>query len=268
MAYTKAWNESAPLGTADAGTLDTIIQDVKVSLRERLEQVIPNFGTDATDPKILLEGSARILVDTTSNMPANPDFEGQCFWSSDDEELYVGVGSSWVQIPIGVVTTQHMRVGCWGTADQNLTNNTATVLNWGGTDYEYGGDFHDDSVNNSRITIPSSSYGGFWEFDAHIVVDLTSGGSISDAVVTLEMLHGGTNVRRTFSDYIYQIPSSTTIRKSYSLLDMEQILLAQYREVRLKVNMSNPSGGTPITVIGSTRYDSYFRAKNMSHLEF
>lgn len=51
MAYSKAWNESLPDGSENANTLETIIQDFKIAMRERLEDLIDNWTNDATDPK-------------------------------------------------------------------------------------------------------------------------------------------------------------------------------------------------------------------------
>jgi hypothetical protein len=56
MAYSKPWDETQPLGSAAADTIDTIIQDLKTSVRERLEDLIGDWGTDATDPKTMLAG--------------------------------------------------------------------------------------------------------------------------------------------------------------------------------------------------------------------
>ena len=37
MAFSKTWDESVPAGTVDANTIDTIIQDFKTAVRERLQ---------------------------------------------------------------------------------------------------------------------------------------------------------------------------------------------------------------------------------------
>ena len=93
MAYSKAWNESQPLGSAPADTLDTIIQDVKISLRERIEQFAPDFGNDSVDPKKI-----KVTADTTANMPATPDFDGDIYWSTDDDKLFIGDGGAWTEV--------------------------------------------------------------------------------------------------------------------------------------------------------------------------
>jgi len=54
MAYSVSWNEATPVGASTAAsTLDTEIQDLKKSVRERIEQVIPTWDADGTDPKVI-----------------------------------------------------------------------------------------------------------------------------------------------------------------------------------------------------------------------
>ncbi len=47
MPFTKPWNESSPQGTDLANTLDTIIQDLKIAIRERLD-VEHKFNPDGS----------------------------------------------------------------------------------------------------------------------------------------------------------------------------------------------------------------------------
>lgn len=54
MAYSIAWNEAAPIGgSTSASTIDTELQNLKISVRERLEDAFPTWSTDGTDPKTL-----------------------------------------------------------------------------------------------------------------------------------------------------------------------------------------------------------------------
>lgn len=63
MAYNVAWDESLPDGDITAADdLDTELQNLKTSLRERLEQVIPDFGDDLVDPKVLIKSLFYLLV--------------------------------------------------------------------------------------------------------------------------------------------------------------------------------------------------------------
>ena len=53
MPYAKPWNESVPDGDDLVADLDTVVQDFKIAVRERLEDVIPGFSNDAVQPKTL-----------------------------------------------------------------------------------------------------------------------------------------------------------------------------------------------------------------------
>jgi len=55
MAYAIAWNEAAPVGSSvNASTIDTELQNLKKSIRERMNNILSNaWETDASDPKTL-----------------------------------------------------------------------------------------------------------------------------------------------------------------------------------------------------------------------
>lgn len=94
MAYTDAWDEGVPLGTAAANTLDTIIQNLKRSMRERLEDSFPDWTDDLVDPK-------RVVVhsDTLANRPDEADANaGEFFLATDSSAIYFFDGTSWVEI--------------------------------------------------------------------------------------------------------------------------------------------------------------------------
>ena len=58
MAYSKSWDETQPDGSEAANTIDSEIQDHKIAVRERMNDILSNaWETDASDPK-LLDGSA------------------------------------------------------------------------------------------------------------------------------------------------------------------------------------------------------------------
>lgn len=71
MPYVVAWDEAAPSGaTVDAATLDTEIQNFKIAVRERMDQLLSNqWGVDGDDPKLISKiiGSySAYNVDTTT----------------------------------------------------------------------------------------------------------------------------------------------------------------------------------------------------------
>lgn len=90
MPYTKGWNESEPAGTSAAAALDSAIQDLKFGLRERLEQVIPSFGNDGVDPKVLAAGSARVVMGDEEAKP-EPDFVGQILYAEDTKRIFIAI---------------------------------------------------------------------------------------------------------------------------------------------------------------------------------
>ena len=54
MAYSIPWDEAGPSGaTTPADTIDTELQNLKISIRERIESVICDWSDDSVDPKVL-----------------------------------------------------------------------------------------------------------------------------------------------------------------------------------------------------------------------
>jgi hypothetical protein len=95
MAYTKVWDEAAPPGSLPADQIDTAIQDTKIALRERLEQVIPNFGSDAEDPKKV----KAVLVGDVVDRPAVTT-SGIVFVATDEGKVYFSLdGGTWDEWP-------------------------------------------------------------------------------------------------------------------------------------------------------------------------
>lgn len=52
------WDEASPSGaTTPADTIDTELQNLKISIRERLEDLIPDWSDDTVCPKVLAGGN-------------------------------------------------------------------------------------------------------------------------------------------------------------------------------------------------------------------
>lgn len=62
MAYTNAWNETQPLGSAAANTIDDIIRQLKVDIRERMNTVLNSDGLWDADPIKLKGQTGRVLM--------------------------------------------------------------------------------------------------------------------------------------------------------------------------------------------------------------
>lgn len=94
MAYSDTWDEAAPPGTAAANTLDTIIQQLKRAMRERLEDPFPDWADDAVDPKRVVVHSG-LLIDR----PDVPDSNaGEVYLATDTAQVFVFDGTAWIQI--------------------------------------------------------------------------------------------------------------------------------------------------------------------------
>jgi hypothetical protein len=92
MAYTNAWDEAAPAGSADADTLDTIIQAKMKDMRERLEDAFPDWSDDAVDPKKVVVNSG-----TLANRPAVADSNtGEGYFATDTGDMYFFDGTDWI----------------------------------------------------------------------------------------------------------------------------------------------------------------------------
>jgi len=88
MAYSIAWDETSPDGsTTPANQIDTELQNIKVSVRERLEDVFPDWDNDAVDPK---QPTGLLASGATGEKPAAPTFDGQRFYDETLEIEYVG----------------------------------------------------------------------------------------------------------------------------------------------------------------------------------
>jgi len=172
MAYTVSWDEGVPVGaTTPASDIDIEIQKVKTSLRERLEQVLPDFDTDGVDPKKL-----SIIIGTTATRPATPDYPGEMFFATETGVLYIG-DSTPVWIAVGAVIgdpdTPEVSIAsaCTLTLASNYTvpNAWGLIPTWQKV-YDNGNMFN--AGNPERVTFPST---GVYMISTSLVIDPTAG---------------------------------------------------------------------------------------------
>jgi hypothetical protein len=86
MAYTVAWNESEPDGTEAANTLETELQNIKISLRERLEDFFPDWSDDGVDPKLPLVGNPRCELERTAALATTTATYELLEWATEVED--------------------------------------------------------------------------------------------------------------------------------------------------------------------------------------
>lgn len=96
MAYSKSWNEAQPAGSEAANTLDTIIQNLKISIRERLEDLFPTWTSDATDPKLVNSNFIQVFTSAAySGRSATPARAGNVHFAQAERTLSVGYNGLW-----------------------------------------------------------------------------------------------------------------------------------------------------------------------------
>jgi hypothetical protein len=92
MAFTIPWDENEPDGSEQASTLDTELQNLKVSVRERLEDLIPDWANDAEDPKTLAQTaiahSPRCVIERRADLTISDNSQTDVTW--DTEAVDVG----------------------------------------------------------------------------------------------------------------------------------------------------------------------------------
>lgn len=110
MAHTRSWDETAPAGgTTPAASLDTIIQNMKTDIRERMRLEHDYNGSQApgtTYDGVLLEGAGRANTKVIASIPANRgtspingaagNEDGRLFISTDTGEFMYSDGTNWL----------------------------------------------------------------------------------------------------------------------------------------------------------------------------
>jgi hypothetical protein len=120
-------------------------------------------------------GSAWANLDTTGMTNPMTTTGDTIYSSSGSTPARLGIGSTGQVLTVsgGVPTwatpSGSSFCGCslYITTSQSISNNTDTAINFNGELYDTDG-FHDNSTNNSRITIPSGK-GGYYLFTGQVV---------------------------------------------------------------------------------------------------
>jgi hypothetical protein len=115
MVYNIAWDESQPDGSEAANTIDTEIQQLKESIRERLEDLIPDWDDDGVDPKVLaLPSNERALLTLNSSITVATATVTPIDWESEDldEGGLVDLGANPSRITIVNTGFYLLSAGC------------------------------------------------------------------------------------------------------------------------------------------------------------
>ena len=85
MTYTRSWNESTPTDSDAASTIDDLLRNLEVDIRERLDDVVADFTADPVVP--IGPGTHRVRATKTSPQSI-PDDAGSLTLLTWDEETY------------------------------------------------------------------------------------------------------------------------------------------------------------------------------------
>jgi len=133
MAYSAAWNEAAPVGsTTQASDIDTVFQNLKRDLRERLNALVVDWTTDPVVPKQRLGVS--VYHSVGQNHSATPlAFDSERFDSSGFHDTVTN--NSRLTVPTGLGGTYMINSGTLMASTNtttpylwNLRKNGATLL--------------------------------------------------------------------------------------------------------------------------------------------
>ncbi len=148
MAYNVAWNEATPVGSSvNANTLDTELQELKESVRERMDDLLDSttdWNNDAHEPKLLNLASAL----------GGPDV-GELIGTPSVARVYAS-------------------------GDQTIATASATDLEFDLETLDTGS-YHDNVTNNERFTITDA---GYYRIRGQILY--TSGGSAGLVLLTIQ----------------------------------------------------------------------------------
>lgn len=203
MAFTRAWNEGVPLGSASAATIDTIIQQLKTDLRERLSGIMPGFSNDAEDPKKLV-----IAFGPLAQRPSIASvYPGFVYVTSDVGEQFIFIcdGANWIQLTFGepeeVVSGGDGGSSGGGTVVEEFTTSAhSATISLGTTT--------GSSYTTAPINLGSGIQGGKYPFLSYIKFRNASGpGSWSNVFVNEK---GYEWVPGSISAGVYNIPSTNT----------------------------------------------------------
>jgi hypothetical protein len=157
-----------------------------------------NYGWTTPDDTALVKDGASAIrslgtsVDTTTKA-LNPsttlgDIEYRSSTANTNTRLGIGTTGQVLTVAGGVPSwatpaSGSTFVGCsvTNTTTQSLANNTETAITFDSEEFDTDG-FHDNSVNNTRITIPAGK-GGYYNIVAQVTFQANSSGSNRNASI-------------------------------------------------------------------------------------
>ena len=207
MAYSISWDESSPAGAStQAATIDTELQQLKQSIRERMNDILDSstaWETDADNPK-LLDGAA-IIKETPLVARVYPD------------------------------------------GDLTISSGVTLVIAFNAESFDTGS-YHDNSTNNSRLTISASAPAGYFRISGNLMIRSGATGG----VFNLSILKNGSNLLK------YTVPIASGAEGSFSWNVIDLGALTDYYEVNVI-----QASGVDYTLVGGTAFSTIFQIERI-----
>ena len=185
---------------------------------------------NAAIPKSLLDAAGDVIYATANDTPA------RLALGTAGQVLTVNSGATapeWATPTAGGST--FVGASVHRTANQSLSNNVYTTINFTAENFDTDG-FHDNSTNNTRLTIPSGK-GGYYHITSQIAV---VGNTAQE--LTMRVLKNNANLR-------YNVNTGQTYDSSYALDFITDLSAADYIELSVYQN-----SGTDKNYVGGAIY--------------
>ncbi|MEE8113333.1 MAG: hypothetical protein V3T23_03155 [Nitrososphaerales archaeon] len=220
MVYSIVWDNTTPVGSStNANTIDTELQNLKTSIQERMNNLTKNtWETDANDPKTL-----------------------------DPTAMGTGAFPAAVTLPIAGLTGTPQVAHVFNSTEPSVLTGTPLILPWNSETLDTGS-FHDNSTNNSRLTITDAGY-----YRIAFTIQVLSGAAAAPIQYNLELFKNGSTLGLTADEH----PDATAdITRYRSVIVLAAA--ADYYEVRF-----SQSSGNTWTVRSGTHL-SYFEIEKLN----
>lgn len=102
MPYTNTWDESSPDGSENANTIDTEFQQLKLDIRERMNDLVDDWAND--DPQQPKSGYPRCVLSRSGAQALSTGTAEDISWTSEDLDqggMYAGSGTD-IVVPAGL----------------------------------------------------------------------------------------------------------------------------------------------------------------------
>jgi hypothetical protein len=100
MAYTIPWDEASPDGAiTPAADIDVELQNLKTSIRERIEDVIPDWANDGVDPKTIPLVDSQYCIAQVPNTPVSTAIQTFPVTIIHDENGGFALASGGIELP-------------------------------------------------------------------------------------------------------------------------------------------------------------------------